>query len=284
MNRHYRRAICAGLCACFALSLTSTALAAEEDREIEQRVEDATITARIETALLLDDNLNPLDINTTTKNGVVSLTGTVESDVERDTAISIAKSVDGVTNVIDNLEISREAIEVDENDPDVQWQHKMENIGQTAAVRMRLVSHGEISGLDIDVDSRGGLVVLSGEAASERQKAKAERIARETRGVTEVENNIVVREPGEIEGEKNLLEEAGETVNDEWVEKKVETVVVLNRDVSMRNFDIDVEDGVCTITGEVISNEEKELVGQHASEVDGVPHVINSVDVVAWNE
>jgi len=258
------------------------AYTATDERGIEQRISDAAITARIETALLLNEHLNPFDIDTTTKNGVVSLTGAVQSEAEEDTAVSIAESVEGVKSVTNNLKISSAPIEIDAGDPHVQWRQKMENIAQTAAVHTRLISHGELAALDIDVDSRGALVVLSGEANSEEQKEKIERVARETRGVTEVENNLVVIE--EREADKNPVEKAGEKINDEWIEMKVRGSIILHRDIGIRGLDVKVENGVCTLTGEVISDQQRELAGRLAEETDGVQGVVNEIDIVDWNE
>ena len=50
-------------------------------------------------------------------------------------------------------------------------------------------------GLSINVDSLNGTVALSGFATSETEKARAEAIARNTQGVKNVRNNLIVRPP-----------------------------------------------------------------------------------------
>ena len=53
----------------------------------------------------LDDDVKGLQINVTTTGGVVTLTGKVGSAAERQQALSLAKSTDGVKQVIDKLTI-----------------------------------------------------------------------------------------------------------------------------------------------------------------------------------
>lgn len=66
----------------------------------------------------------------------------------------------------------------------------------TAAVKSRLLSDPEVSAFRIDVDTVDGRVTLNGVVASERAKEEAEELARNTEGVTEVQNLLQV-EPEE---------------------------------------------------------------------------------------
>ena len=59
---------------------TTTAVAANDWKE---GAKDAWIDGKAETTLLLNGNLNSFDINTDVKNGVITLTGKVESDVDK---------------------------------------------------------------------------------------------------------------------------------------------------------------------------------------------------------
>lgn len=66
-------------------------------------VDDATITAQVNASLAKDPDLSALKINVDTVNGKVTLNGPAPSTVARDRAESIAKSVEGVTEVSNQL-------------------------------------------------------------------------------------------------------------------------------------------------------------------------------------
>jgi hyperosmotically inducible periplasmic protein len=68
-------------------------------------VDDAAITARVKTAVLAEPGLKSLQIGVDTFNGVVTLSGTVDTPDLKDRAAGIAHSVDGVRSVVDNLAV-----------------------------------------------------------------------------------------------------------------------------------------------------------------------------------
>lgn len=70
-----------------------------------QAVDDAAITTSIKAKLVADDELKAIDINVDTKGGVVTLTGAAPSSTAVDRATTIAKSVDGVSNVTNQLTV-----------------------------------------------------------------------------------------------------------------------------------------------------------------------------------
>lgn len=65
----------------------------------------------------------------------------------------------------------------------------------TASVKAKLLEDKSTGGLSINVDTLGGTVALSGFAKSQAEKDRAGEIARTTKGVKEVRNNLIVR-PG----------------------------------------------------------------------------------------
>lgn len=78
----------------------SAVLAANETIEkAEDAVSDTWITSKVKSAFIADSSLSGMDIKVETKQGVVSLSGVVGSDAERDLAIEKAKSIKGVVDV-----------------------------------------------------------------------------------------------------------------------------------------------------------------------------------------
>jgi hyperosmotically inducible protein len=66
-------------------------------------VGDATITASVKTALIAEPGLKALQIDVDTQNGVVTLSGTVDTPENKARAVQVAQGVTGVSSVKDNL-------------------------------------------------------------------------------------------------------------------------------------------------------------------------------------
>ena len=71
-----------------------------------QTVSDATINSKVKAALIADEMVKARDINVDTLRGVVTLNGTVHSASEKNQAINLARKVEGVFDVKDNLKVA----------------------------------------------------------------------------------------------------------------------------------------------------------------------------------
>lgn len=63
----------------------------------------------------------------------------------------------------------------------------------TAKIKSKMALDDEVKALSIDVDTNGTVVTLSGTVTSEAVRAKAVQLARETAGVTAVNDRLVIR-------------------------------------------------------------------------------------------
>ena len=94
---------------CWKMTLLATILAAPLvagcGKTIGETIDDTTITTRVKTSMLNDPAVGGLGIDVDTYKGVVTLTGRVKSPGERDQALSLARRVDGVTEVKDALQV-----------------------------------------------------------------------------------------------------------------------------------------------------------------------------------
>jgi len=59
-------------------------------------------------------------------------------------------------------------------------------------VRVKIADDSEIGGQPIQVDSHNGMVVLTGKVTNDKLKAKAEKVAKKVKGVTGVDNKLVI--------------------------------------------------------------------------------------------
>lgn len=69
------------------------------------KVDDATVTTKVNAALAADSDLSAVKIDVDTKDGVVTLTGPAPSAQAKDKATTIAKNVKGVTSVNNQLTV-----------------------------------------------------------------------------------------------------------------------------------------------------------------------------------
>jgi hyperosmotically inducible protein len=73
----------------------------------EKVVGEAALTAKIKSKMALDDYIKARNIDVDTTGGVVTLSGTVQSAQERERALRVANETEGVTQVIDKLQIAK---------------------------------------------------------------------------------------------------------------------------------------------------------------------------------
>ncbi|TDK23224.1 BON domain-containing protein [Luteimonas aestuarii] len=67
--------------------------------ESEQPAGDTWITTKVKASLLANQDVSGLDISVETVNGVVTLTGEVDTQAEADRAVAVAGEIEGVTRV-----------------------------------------------------------------------------------------------------------------------------------------------------------------------------------------
>jgi hyperosmotically inducible protein len=72
-------------------------------------VDDAALTTKVKAALLADDQVKGTQINVDSSGGKVRLTGTVDTQAQVQRAVEIAKGVQGVQSVDNNLAASPNA-------------------------------------------------------------------------------------------------------------------------------------------------------------------------------
>lgn len=75
-------------------------------KSIGETIDDATITARVKTILINEPDVAATKIDVDTFKGVVTLSGAVKTETERDRAVAVARKVGGVKDVKSTLQIN----------------------------------------------------------------------------------------------------------------------------------------------------------------------------------
>lgn len=73
---------------------------------VGKEVSDTWITTKVQAMYFLDRDVKGMNIDVTTKGGIVTLTGTVATEATRQKAVADARSIEGVGQVIDRLTVT----------------------------------------------------------------------------------------------------------------------------------------------------------------------------------
>lgn len=235
-------------------------------------VTDSAITTRIKSVIGLNPNVNTFGIHITTEEGVVTLSGRVEDETQKQLAEDIARETKGVTDVVNNLTVIPTTItEKQERD----FKQRASDKGVATAVRSRFAYYRDSKSLKVGIDVVNGVVTLHGVVDTEEQKDRLAKIASETKGVTAVVNNLVVRK----KSRNGVVGGLGHNMSDEWVEKKIESAILMTRKLSIRELDVEVDDGVCYLSGVVENEEMRKVAGDIAAGYRAVREVNNAITV-----
>ena len=137
----------------------------------------------------------------------------------------------------------------------------------TTAVKNKLAADPTTSAAKINVDTSNGVVTLSGNVPTAAEKSEAERISRNTQGVTQVVNNISV-ERGEGA--------SGGMFGDTGILTSIKSQFATN---GIFGTNVDVKNGEVTITGEVDNAQEKARAEEIARKTSGVKSVKNLLTI-----
>jgi len=153
---------------------------------------DSGVTVKVKGKLAADDTVKARQIEVTTRDKVVTLTGIVGSEEEKDRALRIARDTEGVVEVQDRLAVRTSENTADAPDTNRSVGQVIDDAGITAAVKARLLDDPAVRGLRIDVDTREGVVYLTGTVRSDQERNRAVEIARNTDNVKDVQASLKI--------------------------------------------------------------------------------------------
>lgn len=161
---------------------------ASPDRSFGEVVDDATTTAAVKSKLLWNKHADGLSANVDTNRGKVTLTGTAHSKEAKDLAEKLARTTLGVKLVDNRLEIiaakPKEDSEAKEESGTVG--EAISDTWITTKVKSTFMYSTGVSSYDISVETKEGVVTLSGNVASAHERSLAIELAEALRGVKKV--------------------------------------------------------------------------------------------------
>lgn len=166
-------------------ALSGIAAAATDTRKTAgEAIDDAVVTTRVKAALFGDSTTKARKIDVETEQGIVQLNGFVDSAAEKTQAAKLARGVDGVKEVRNNLDVRSATGSAG---------RAVDDATLTAKVKTALADSPAAKARQVNVETQGGVVQLSGFVDSAAAKAEAARIAGNVQGVQTVENRIDVK-------------------------------------------------------------------------------------------
>ena len=242
------------LLAASALLLASVPLRASET---DDRIESSAKKSHVFKHYLTDDA-----IKTESKNGVVTLTGTVAEDSHIGLASDTVSGLPGVKSVDNQLVVKGEA----------PAKHSDAWVGMK--VKTALLFHRNVTATKTDVNVKDGIVSLSGEASSLAQRELTTEYAQDVEGVKVVKNEMTIAKtpakPGKTLGEK---------IDDASITAQVKMALLSHRSTSALKTKVETTDGVVTLSGIAKNDAEKSLVTKLVTDINGVSNVINNMTV-----
>ena len=236
------------------LLITSSPLRAADT---DSRIESAAAKSHVFKTYLKDDS-----IKTESKDGVVTLTGTVADASHKSMAENTVASLPGVKSVDNQLKISGEE-PAEHSDAWI-----------TTKVKTTLLFHRNVSATGTTVYTKDGVVTIQGEASSAAQKELTTEYAQDIDNVKSVNNEMTIAKtpaaPNQTMGDK---------IDDASITAQVKSSLLSHRSTSALHTSVSTTDGVVTLTGVAKNDAEKSLVTKLVSDINGVTSVVNNMTI-----
>jgi len=261
----------------------------------DQPVSDTVITTKVKALYAKDKDVSFRTVEVKTVNGVVHLSGTAKSKAEADKAASMARDVEGVKSVTNEIRVAAAsapapAAEKPAKDRPTTAKgsdHPIDDSVITTKVKARLVKDRQVHARDIEVKTVNGVVELSGTVRSKREASKAASLARNVKGVKSVKNDLQVAAasapaPASEKPAKDrpaTAKGSDQPVSDSVITTKVKALYVKDKDVSFRTVEVKTVNGVVHLGGTAKSKEEADKAASLARDVEGVKSVKNDIKV-----
>ena len=168
----------AGLIGAIAYSAEDT------KRTFGEYTDDTMLLGKVKSALASDDTTDANEINVEVNKGIVQLNGFVDTAKEKAQAGTVAKGVEGVKQVENNLVVKEAKSSTGQS---------VDDSTITAKVNSALIDSKDTKAGDIKVETHNGVVQLSGFVDNQAQKDAASKVAQSVKGVKSVKNSLHVK-------------------------------------------------------------------------------------------
>jgi hyperosmotically inducible protein len=240
---------------------------------------DSWITTKIQAQYFADNDIKARYINVSTRDGKVTLSGRVENQNAHDQALQTAKNTDGVHEVTDRLTVGPAVEAAARGVPE-----RMDSAWIATKIQAKYFADPGVTSRDINVSAANGIVTLSGRVVSDQEKQQAVMIARNTDGVTQVEDRLTVQAAGGTvattgSAPAEIGRSAVSPMDEARITSTIQSKYFLDDMVKGRRINVDTRQGVVTLRGEVGSEAERGQALLLARTTEGVQRVEDNLSV-----
>jgi osmotically-inducible protein OsmY len=221
---------------------------------------DSRIESSAKNSYIFKTYLQGDDIKIKSKNGEVTLTGTVANNHHKLLAQETVVGLAGVGGVDNELEV-KDKSPAENSD---EW--------ISSKVKTTLLFHRSVSAVTI-VNTKDGIVTLQGEANSQAQKDLTTEYAKDVEGVKDVKNEMTLGKTSKT------TRTAGQKIDNASITAQVKITLLYHRSTSAINTSVTTKRGVVTLTGKAKTAGEKDLATKFAKDVNGVKSVKNRMSI-----
>ncbi|MBI1759861.1 MAG: BON domain-containing protein [Acidobacteria bacterium] len=241
--------------------------------EVLQQASDATTTGKVASAFALSKRLSAYDIGVTTQAAVVTLTGRVPSEIDKELAENVAQDTTGVKQVLNQLQVEPT---VKPSEVSLRESGRIADLEIQADLRERLATSPELAGKPIQVSVQNRTVTLTGQVETPAQKTGAEQLARSLANVAAVTNQLSVSNPATAQAEV-----PGISAKDTEISRQIGFALFTEREnfQDVGAIKVECKQGRVTLSGTVGSRAERALALRIAREVKDVATINNQLQV-----
>lgn len=170
-------------------------------------------------------------------------------------------------------------------DTDNKWEKGAKDAWIDGKAEATLLFNGNLDSFDINTDVKDGNVVLTGKVENPVDKKLAEELVANIDGVVSVDNKLTIVADDDMDSDlsddaEDAVDEGTSELTDAKIATVIKTRLLMDTDISGFDIDVDVENGVVTLTGEVDSDAERDLAVEIAKNASDVKDVENNLRVV----
>jgi hyperosmotically inducible protein len=260
-----RLALAAALCAAPALALAGGM------KDMSAEAKDAYREGQIWATYVGNPTLEAYQIAIDVEGDKVTLSGNVESLIERRLAERIALRTEGISSIENNITVDP-ALVVTVIDTEPSFGDFVADVTREAMIDSKLLWNDYTDGLDIRVSVLNGVATLTGKADTASSRDLAGRLALGTPGVVAVKNLLSVdnASSGVATAE---APDGDDQISDTWIAAKVDSTLLWTSGVDGLDIDVEAKDGKVMLKGPVDSEWERELAIELAQNIRGVKEV-----------
>ena len=225
--------------------------------ETDDRIESSFNKTYVYKTYLKDEK-----IKISSKDGAVTLSGSVANETHKPMAADTAEALPGVKSVDNRIKVTGDS-PTEKSDTWISMK-----------VKGGLVFHRNVNAGKTEVSVKDGIVTLKGESASQAQKDLTTEYAKDVDGVKEVKNEMTV-----AAATKKTDATAGEAIDDASITAQVKGSLLSHRSTSALRTKVTTNDGVVTVSGIAKNTAEKDLVTKFAEDINGVKSVVNNMTI-----